>query len=267
MKTSSARRVPFVSVVIPAYNEEEYLPSCLESIRKQDYTGEYELIVVDNASTDNTARIARDAGATVVFEDNRSPAVARQRGAEAAGGDIIAFIDADTEAPGCWLSTIVSRFIQELETVLLSGPYAFSDAGQFARMTSHLGNFIGIQLDYLFRLVLGKGGAVWGSNFAVRRSALMEVGGFDVNIKFYGEEYELSLRMRQAGKAGIIPWLFVLTSARRVKSLGVITQYWNWAVDYFSVLFWYKPISESLEDWPSKAWQNVVDFLPWKREE
>jgi glycosyltransferase involved in cell wall biosynthesis len=257
--------MPFVSVVIPAYNEGKYLPLCLESIGKQDYTGGYELIVVDNASTDNTAKIARDAGATVVYEGKRSPAYARQKGAEAANGEIITFIDADTEAPTCWLSTIVSRFVREPETVLLSGPYAFSDAGQVAKVTSYFGNFVGINLDYLFRLALSKGGAVWGSNFAVRRSALFEVGGFDTSIKFYGEEYELSLRLRKAGKASIIPWLFVLTSARRVKSLGMVTQYWNWAVDYFSVLFWYRPISEELEDWPARAWQNVLSSLPWNR--
>jgi len=52
-----------VSVVIPAHNEEIYLLSCLESIKNQDYAGEYEVIVVDNASTDNTAQIARDWGA------------------------------------------------------------------------------------------------------------------------------------------------------------------------------------------------------------
>jgi glycosyltransferase involved in cell wall biosynthesis len=265
VETPGSQRMLFVSVVIPAYNEEKYLPLCLESVRKQDYTGSYELIVVDNASTDNTAKIARDADATVVYEGKRSPACARQKGAEAAKGEIIAFIDADTEAPTCWLSTIVSRFIREPEIVLLSGPYAFADAGQVAKVTSYFGNFIGINLDYLFRLVLSKGGAVWGSNFAVRRSALFDVGGFDTSIKFYGEEYELSLRLRKVGKAGIIPWLFVLTSARRVKSLGVVTQYWNWAVDYFSVLFWYKPIPERFEDWPAKTWQSMADSLPWNR--
>ena len=94
---------------------------------------------------------------------------------------------------------------------------------------------------------------------------LLAVGGFDISIKFYGEEYELSLRLKDKGKAGIVPWLFVLTSARRLKKLGVVTQYWNWIVDYFSVLFWYKPIPERLEDWPKKAWQAVVASCSWLR--
>jgi len=255
---ASSKGLPSVSVVIPAYNEEKYLPLCLESIRKQDYAAEYEVIVVDNASTDNTAKIALDWGAKVVYESKRSPACARQKGAEAATGEIIAFIDADTQAPTCWLSTIMSRFVQEPETVVISGPYAYSDAGSIAKIATYASNFISIILDQLFRKAFNKGGAIWGCNFAVRRSALLEVGGFDTSIRFYGEEYELSLRLKRVGKGGIIPRLFVLTSARRLKRMGVVTQYWNWIVDYFSVLFWYEPISEELEDWPAKAWQKVV---------
>ena len=262
--TAHSKGMTFVSVVIPAHNEENYLPSCLASIRNQDYAGDYEVIVVDNASTDNTAQIARDWGAKVVYEGRRSPACARQKGAEIARGKIIAFIDADTQAPAHWLSTIVWRFLCEPETVVISGPYAYNDAGRIARIASY-GNFISIIIDQLFRKAFSKGSAVWGCNFAVRRSALMEVGGFDTSIRFYGEEYELSLRLRKAGKGGVIPWLFVLTSARRLKRIGVVNQYWNWVVDYFSVLFWYKPISEELEDLPAKAWQAVADSFSLQR--
>ena len=265
LPTARSKGLPFVSVVIPAYNEENYLLSCLESIRKQDYAGEYEVIVVDNASTDSTAKIALNWGAKVVDESKRSPACARQKGAEVATGEIIAFIDADTQAPTYWLSTFVSRFVREPETVSITGPYAYCDAGKFTKITSYISNFFSIITDQLFRKVLNKGGAIWGCNFAVRRSALLEVGGFDTSIKFYGEEYEFSLRLKRAGKGGIIPRLFVLTSARRLKRIGVVNQYWNWIVDYFSVLFWYTPISEKLEDWPSKAWQTVVASFSWQR--
>jgi peptidoglycan/xylan/chitin deacetylase (PgdA/CDA1 family)/GT2 family glycosyltransferase len=263
--TARSAGLPFVSVVIPAYNEENYLLSCLESIKKQDYVGEYEVIVVDNASTDNTAKIALDWGAKVAYESKRSPACARQKGAEVATGELIAFIDADTQAPAHWLSTLVSRLVREPETAVISGPYAYYDAGKFTKITSYFGNFFSIITDHLFRKAFNKGGAIWGCNFAVRRSAFWEVGGFDTNIKFYGEEYELSLRLKKAGKGGIIPRLFVLTSARRLKSIGVVNQYWNWIVDYFSVLFWYTPIPENLEDWPSKAWQTVVASFSWQR--
>ncbi len=265
VKTARCERVPYISVVIPAYNEERLLPLCLKSLTKQDYAGEYETIVVDNASTDNTARVALAMGARVVCENKRSPAYARQRGLEAAKGDIVAFIDADTQAPSCWLSTIVRRFAREPKTVVISGPCAYFDAGLIAKVASYLANFINISLDQLFRRALNKGGALWGSNFAVRRSVLLAVGGFDTGIKFYGEELELSLRLKSKGRVGIIPWLFVLTSARRLREHGLLTACWNYIVDYFSVLFWYKPIPESLEDWPAKAWQTVVASCSWHR--
>ncbi|MDH4367068.1 MAG: polysaccharide deacetylase family protein, partial [Dehalococcoidia bacterium] len=235
------------------------------SIKSQDYAAEYEVIVVDNASTDNTAQIARDWGAKVVYESKRSPACARQKGAEVATGKIIAFIDADTRAPAHWLSTIVWRFLCEPEIAVVSGPYAYCDAGKFSKISSYIGNFFSIITDQLFRKVFGKGGAIWGCNFAVRRSALLEVGGFDTSIKFYGEEYELSLRLKEAGRGRIMPRLFVLTSARRLKRIGVVNQYWNWMVDYFTVLFWYTPIPEKLENWPSKAWQTFVGSFSWQR--
>jgi peptidoglycan/xylan/chitin deacetylase (PgdA/CDA1 family)/GT2 family glycosyltransferase len=260
----ASKEASLVSVVIPAHNEGNYLLQCLKSIENQDYAGEYEVIVVDNASTDNTAQIARDWGAKVVCESKQSPACARQKGAEVAKGSIIAFLDADTQAPQHWLSTIVWRFLCEPETVVVSGPYAYYDAGKFARIASY-GNFISIIIDQLFRKAFNKGSAVWGCNFAVRRSALLEVGGFDTSIRFYGEEYELSLRLKQAGKGGIIPRLFVLTSSRRLKRIGVVNQYWNWVVDYFSVLFWYEPISERLEDLPGRALQVLIDSFSWQR--
>jgi peptidoglycan/xylan/chitin deacetylase (PgdA/CDA1 family)/GT2 family glycosyltransferase len=263
--TTSPQGLPFVSVVIPAYNEETYLPSCLDSIKRQDYPAEYEVIVVDNASTDDTAKIARDWGANVVYESRRSPACARQKGAELAKGKIIAFIDADTRAPTHWLSTIVWRFLCKPETVVISGPYAYSDTSRVARIMSYASSFANIITDHLFRRVLRKGGALWGCNFAVRRSAFWQVGGFDTSIRFYGEEYELSLRLRKAGRAAILPRLFVLTSARRLKRIGVVNQYWNWIVNYFTVLFWYKPIPEKLENWPSKAWQTFVAGFSWQR--
>jgi peptidoglycan/xylan/chitin deacetylase (PgdA/CDA1 family)/GT2 family glycosyltransferase len=262
---TSPQGLPLVSVVIPAYNEENYLRSCLESIRRQDYAAEYEVIVVDNASTDNTAQIARDWGAKVVYESKQSPAAARQKGAEVAAGKVIAFIDADTRAPTHWLSTIVWRFLCKPELVSLSGPYAYADAGKFSKITSYIGNLFSIIIDQLFRKVFGKGSPIWGCNFAVRRSAFWEVGGFDTSIKFYGEEYELSLRLRRAGKGSIMPRLFVLTSARRLKRIGIVNQYWNWMVDYFTVLFWYVPIPERLENWPSKAWQTFVAGFSWQR--
>jgi glycosyltransferase involved in cell wall biosynthesis len=95
-----------ISVVIPALNEERYLGKCLESLMRQDYHHSFEIIVVDNGSTDNTVSIANSYGVNVISEFRRGAAWARQRGFESATSAIIASTDADTILPVNWLSQI-----------------------------------------------------------------------------------------------------------------------------------------------------------------
>ena len=85
-----------VSIVIPAYNEENYLPRLLRSIQAQDFP-DVEIIVADADSTDRTAAIARSAGARLTR--GGVPAVGRNNGARLAKGDYLLFIDADTVIP------------------------------------------------------------------------------------------------------------------------------------------------------------------------
>lgn len=256
-----SEKFPFISVVVPAYNEEGFLPLCLGSLKGQDYAGDYEIIVVDNASTDRTAEVASRLGVKVVFEARRSPSFARHRGLLEAKGEIVAFIDADTIARQGWLSAIVRRFSRNPRIVAVTGPCAFFDAGVAARIMSHIMNFLIIILDHAFRWVTMKGGALWGSNFAARRQILLEVGGFDTSIKFLGEDNELSLRLKVKGKLSLIPSLFVLTSARRLREEGIWCALWNYIISYFSVLFCHRPLSERLTDIPWKLRKAVVNKL------
>ncbi|HJT45077.1 MAG TPA: glycosyltransferase, partial [Chthoniobacterales bacterium] len=85
-----------LSFIVPAYNEEFELPSTLEAIRSAANGRAHEIIVADDASTDRTSAIGREAGAKVVFIDRRQIAAARNAGARAAGGDVLFFVDADT---------------------------------------------------------------------------------------------------------------------------------------------------------------------------
>lgn len=101
----SPREMPFVSVVMPAHNEEQYIAECLQSLNNQDYPADrFEIIVVDNNSTDRTAEIAKAYGATVLFKEQGPVGAVRNYGAQHAKGDIIAFIDSDCVAPRDWLS-------------------------------------------------------------------------------------------------------------------------------------------------------------------
>ncbi len=250
--SSRMQKKPFISVVVPAYNEERFLSACLASLKAQDYAGGYEIIVVDNASTDRTAEIASNLGARVVIEKRRSPAWARQRGLFEARGEIVAFVDADTIVPRRWLSTIAWRFGRTSRLVAVSGPCAYFDGGVLARIASTIMNFIVIIFDHTLRRLTKKGGALWGSNFAVRREILLEVGGFDTGKKFLGEDIELSLRLKTRGKMSLISYLFVLTSARRLKALGTWNAFWNYVVSYFLELLFRRPLPERLADLPGK---------------
>src|SRR3989344_5752786 len=97
-----------ISVIIPAFNEEKLLGECLESLQKQTLAkDEYEVIVIDNGSTDKTSAIAKSMGVSVYYYiKERGPGAARAFGVTKAKGSILAFTDADTTVTPTWLETI-----------------------------------------------------------------------------------------------------------------------------------------------------------------
>ena len=98
------------SVVIPCFNEENYLKRTIKSLQSQDYKGNFEIIVVDNNSTDNTAIIAKRLGVRVISEKNPGVCFARQKGTLSASGSIVISTDADTVFKKNWLSKIDKKF-------------------------------------------------------------------------------------------------------------------------------------------------------------
>ena len=101
--------LPFVTVVIPALNEEQVIGDCLRSLQGQTWPHErYEVVVVDNGSTDRTAEIARSLGARVLQETERSAYVARNTAIAATTGDYLAFTDADCVPAPRWIEDLVT---------------------------------------------------------------------------------------------------------------------------------------------------------------
>src|SRR5437870_2279309 len=114
-----------VSVVVPAHNEELRLPRCLDALLAQDYPDPIEIVVVDNASTDGTARVACCPGITVVHEPERDYCCALIRGFGTARGDLIALTDADTVVPPDWVSRLVQEYERHPDVVAVGGNVVF----------------------------------------------------------------------------------------------------------------------------------------------
>src|ERR1700687_698667 len=115
-----------LSFVVPAYNEEAYLPACLESILAQtkDLGDQIEIIVVNNASTDRTREVALGfPGVRVVDEMRKGLTFARQAGFAASSGELIANVDSDSRLTEGWVKTVLAEFAGDAKMVALSGPF------------------------------------------------------------------------------------------------------------------------------------------------
>lgn len=121
-----ANKQPRFSVIVPAFNEEDYLGYTLESLLQQDYSGKYEIIVVDNGSTDSTAKLAKSYDVKVVYEEHPGVCWARQKGAKVAKGEILVSTDADTVFSKNWLSKIDNNF-KKTDVIAVTGPCNFID--------------------------------------------------------------------------------------------------------------------------------------------
>ena len=216
MKKSS--RLPFVSVIIPAYNEEKYLGTALDSILQQDYPhNKFEIIVADDDSTDSTAKIARAHGAKVVRAGKHRIGATRHAGALAASkrAEILVFADADITAPPNWLRTLVSAY-EDARVVGAQGPVLPSDGSLFHAIASKM-----LFVPYLAVMAWLKHPSGPGSNYSVRRSAYFKVGGFNQNI-VTAEDIDLAARLLKLGKFVFVSRAPVNVSMRRVKKWGTI---------------------------------------------
>jgi len=190
---------PLISVVVPAHDAELLLPYCLDAIASSDLPRtEWELIVVDDASTDATAAIAGSAADRVISlsGEPRGPAFARNRGFEAARGDIVAFVDADVCIHADVLSRFAARFRDDQELGAVLGSY--DDQPSVLEFVSQYRNLLH---HYVHQRNAGYVRSFWAGCGAVRRQPFVEAGMFDENR--YGrpqiEDVELGYRMHDRG--------------------------------------------------------------------
>ena len=202
--------LPRFSVVVPAHNEAEFLGDCLESLLGQDFAGGYEIIVVDNNSTDGTADVARAFGVTVTSEPRLGVCWARQSGTELAFGEIVVSTDADTVYDPGWLSRIDRAFRADPAVVAVAGPCRFVDAPRWGRMYA---GALFRSVNFLSRIT-GRVPYVAAANLAFRRK---EWEGYDTQATQGGDELDLLRRLRRRGRVRFDASNPVFTSARRMQ--------------------------------------------------
>lgn len=213
-----------LSVVIPAYNEENYIGQCLESLTKQDTKEPFEVIVVDNASTDRTAEVAKSCAGKlnlrVIREEKKGRGAARAAGFRVAHGEIIFSTDADCMPPPEWLATFCAELKRHPEAVAVTSPLTVQDCSSLKNRILNLQSF----LIYLSRALTGHFW-LYGYSFAITREAYVSAGGFDPEADAM-EDVDLSFRVRKVGKIRFFRSLRMPVSGRRFQEHGLLKGTW-----------------------------------------
>lgn len=183
------------SVVIPAYNAAKTLPDTLIALKNQSVSpGDYEVIVVDDGSTDKTAAVAHSFGANCISQPNRGPAAARNQGARVAKGQIILFTDADCAPDKDWIGQMTLPF-RNVQTVGVKGAYRTRQAELAAR-------FAQAEFEDRYDLLQKVAGIDMVDTYsaAFRREIFIAIGLFDESFPVANnEDTELSYRLCSAG--------------------------------------------------------------------
>lgn len=180
---------PVISFIVPVRNDAQHLRRCLETIEASREGVPSEIVVADNGSTDESAVVARCAGARVLSLPYRPVADVRNQAARAASGDLLAFVDADHELDRGW-SAAVLDLMRDPAVVAVGAPY-FAPAE---------GTWVQRMYDRLRRHQPGCQVVDWlpSGNLVVRRSAFEDVGGFDTSLQTC-EDVDLCQRLKARG--------------------------------------------------------------------
>ena len=220
------------SVIIPAYNEEEYLPETLTSLKQSMDTFRElkgEIVVTNNNSTDRTAAIAEKYGARVVFEEHRQISRARNAGAKEAAGKYLIFIDSDTKIS----QALLKKSLGALESGRYCGGGTIVEFDGDLRFSAKCGLKIWLFLSRTFKWACG-------AYVFCTREAFIETGGFDE--RYYASEeihFSRALRRwgRRKGKMFVILEEPIITSNRKLRWYSTR----ELLIMNFGLLFTFKP--------------------------
>ena len=244
-----------ISFIVPAYNEEALLAATLAAIRAEiareglALGHEVEIIVVNNASTDQTGDIARASeGVRVVDEPRKGLVRARWAGFVASSGALVANIDADTTLPPGWLARVRAEFARDARLVALSGPYLYRDLSPGVRRVIGFYYRLAYAVYLVNHYALRVGAMLQGGNFVVRRDAMARLGAANDRFSFYGEDTDLARRLSRIGRVKFTFALPAHSSGRRLKGEGVVTIGLRYSLNFFWATFLKKPFTEEWRD-------------------
>jgi glycosyltransferase involved in cell wall biosynthesis len=184
------------SIVVPTRDRADYLRVSLDSLLAQQVGAPFEVIVVDDGSTDETPAVAERAGAKLIRMPARGPNAARNAGLHAAEAELVLFVDDDIDAPRAWLAAYLDGAERHPDAEAFGGPIR-------ARFEGRAPRSCGREPAPITTLDLGaedrEAELVWSANMAVRRQAFERVGEFDEELPQFGEEEEWVMRLRAAG--------------------------------------------------------------------
>jgi glycosyltransferase involved in cell wall biosynthesis len=230
------------TAIVCAYNEARVLPACIHSLLAQTRPPD-EILIVNNASTDETGAVARAiAGVRVIDEDTKGLVVARETARRHATGNILAYVDADCRAPLQWLERVERRFARRPAVVAVTGPYRFYDWDRTGRSLLRAYDvLVAPPTHALVHHACGVGAILYGGNFAVRQDALTQIGGFDRTVEFHGEDTNLGRRLTPHGVVELAHDCWVHTSARRYHAMGKRKVFGLYVRNFWSEILRHRP--------------------------
>jgi glycosyltransferase involved in cell wall biosynthesis len=222
---------PRVSVVIPAYNDAALLEKCLAALAAQTRLAD-EVIVVDNASTDATATVARLAGTRVLSEPRRGITRATALGFDAATGEVIARVDADSRPPADWIERVLA-LLERSGASVVTGPGCFYDGGRIANV---IGRHVYIGGYFWFIGILLGHPPFWASNCALRAEVWRSIRNrVHRDRRAFHDDLDMSFQLTSDMRVHYEKTLVMPVSARPFATLGGLVRRISWAVPTVTV--------------------------------